>query len=252
MNSSTLNMLNYVPAMSLQHTYMLATLNPFIPQLGQISLSGPNVMGEIGGQADIYYTFRKGSTLGGKRGLKVHANFATYYSLEEGMGKMKARNLTYRDFTLDFEKWFTRKFKLTMFYSMQENNHSYGLSAATDLEHILVADMIYKFNTDYSLRWELQYLFGDKNSKTRDWMAALVEFNVAPKWSIYASDMYNHGHKDEDLRIHYYDAGISFAQSHTRLQLSYGRHRAGYVCSGGVCRMQPAYTGFNFAMTMTF
>ena len=27
-------------------------------------------MGEIGGQADIYYTFRKGSTLGGKRGLK--------------------------------------------------------------------------------------------------------------------------------------------------------------------------------------
>ncbi len=29
--------------------------------------------------------------------------------------------------------------------------------------------------------------------------------------------MYNHGHKDEDLRIHYYDAGISFAQSHTRL-----------------------------------
>ncbi len=45
------------------------------------------------------------------------------------MGKMKARNLTYRDFTLDFEKWFTRKFKLTMFYSMQENNHSYGLSS---------------------------------------------------------------------------------------------------------------------------
>ena len=250
-NGSTLNTLNYVPAMSLQHTYMLATLNPFIPQLGQITTEGLNVMGEIGGQADIYYTFRKGSTLGGKRGLKVHANFATYYSLKEG-AKMKARNLTYRDLTIDFEKWFSRKFKLTMLYSMQENNHSYGLNPETELNNVIVADMIYKFNTDYSLRWELQYLFGDTNSKERDWMAALVEFNVAPKWSLYVSDMYNHGHKNENMRIHYYDAGISFAQSHTRLQLSYGRHRAGYVCSGGVCRMQPAYTGFNFAMTMTF
>ncbi|MEG1612337.1 MAG: DUF6029 family protein, partial [Alistipes sp.] len=91
-----------------------------------------------------------------------------------------------------------------------------------------------------------------------DWMAALVEFNVAPKWSIYVSDMYNNraGHGSVEGmktdKLHYYNGGISFAQSHTRLQLSYGRNRAGYVCSGGVCRMMPAYTGFNFAMTISF
>jgi hypothetical protein len=34
--------------------------------------------------------------------------------------------------------------------------------------------------------------------------------------------------------------------------LSYGRNRAGYICSGGVCREMPAYTGGNLAMTLTF
>lgn len=253
--SGIMNMINYIPAMCVQYTYMLTTLNPYTPQIGQTVAHGANISGEIGGQADIFYAFRKGSTLGGKRGLKVHANFATYYSLEEGKGNVKARNLLLRDFNVDFEKWMSRKFKLTMLYSMQDINHSYGLNSETELSHILVADMLYKFNSQYSLRLELQYLFGDNSVKgldKGDWMAALLEFNIAPKWSIYASDMYNNGNDNENYRIHYYNAGISFAQSHTRLQLSYGRNRAGYVCSGGVCRLTPAYTGFNFAMTISF
>lgn len=246
-----INSLNYIPAMSLQYSYLLTTLHPYTPQIGQVAPKGRNISGEIGGQADIFYAFRKGSTLGGKRGLKVHANFATYYSLEEGAGNVKSQELLLRDFSVDFEKWITRKFKLSMLYSMQEINPEYGLTPGTELAHILVGDMVYKFNSEYSLRWELQYLFGSE-WESGDWMAALIEFNVAPKWSIFASDMYNNGNDVKDKRIHYYNAGISFAQSQTRLQLSYGRNRAGYVCSGGVCRKSPAYTGFNFAMTISF
>ncbi|MEG2365571.1 MAG: DUF6029 family protein [Alistipes sp.] len=258
-NTSIGNMINYIPAACMQYTYMLTTLNPYTPQIGTF-YPGPNtttyMSGEIGGQIDVYYAIRKGTALGGKRGMKLHANFATYYGLQDGKGKVKAQNLLFRDFNADFEKWIGRHFKLTMLYSMQELNHSYGVTAETALTHTVVADMLYKFNSKYSLRWELQYLTTQEDQG--DWMAALVEFNVAPKWSIYVSDMYNNraGHGSvEGLKtdkLHYYNGGISFAQSHTRLQLSYGRNRAGYVCSGGVCRMMPAYTGFNFAMTISF
>ena len=81
-----------------------------------------------------------------------------------------------------------------------------------------------------------------------DWVAALVEFSVAPRWSVYVSDMYNIGM----TKVHYYDGGVSYSKGRTRVQLSYGRHRAGYVCSGGVCRYSPAYTGVNLLLTTAF
>jgi hypothetical protein len=52
--------------------------------------------------------------------------------------------------------------------------------------------------------------------------------------------------------LHYYQVGASFTHNSFRVQLSYGRNRAGYVCSGGVCRFQPAYTGANLAFTLSF
>ena len=85
-----------------------------------------------------------------------------------------------------------------------------------------------------------------------DWVAALVEFNLAPHWSIYASDMYNIGRDGLGTKKNYYNAGFSYTYNRTRIQLSYGRNRAGYICSGGVCRYQPEYTGFNLAITSSF
>ena len=60
--------------------------------------------------------------------------------------------------------------------------------------------------------------------------------------------MYNNGETD----IHYYNGGFSYTRNRTRLQLSYGRNRAGYLCSGGVCRHTPAYTGVNLMLTSSF
>ena len=82
----------------------------------------------------------------------------------------------------------------------------------------------------------------------KDWMSALVEVNFAPSGSIYVSDLYNHGMTD----IHYYNAGFSYTAGRTRVALSYGRNRAGMVCSGGVCRLMPAYTGGNLTISTSF
>lgn len=235
------NLLSYRPAMSTQYTYMLTTLNPYSPEIGdKIYRSG-----EIGGQIDAFYNFRRGTKIGGKRGMKVHANFATYYSLKgtDGTGS----ELLFRDFSFDIEKQWTRKFKSTLLYSMQNyNKHQENTGAYIGLSHIVVADLLYKFSSKFSTRMELQYLASKDDQK--DWMAGLIEVNFAPHWSIFASDMYNHG----TSKRHYYNGGVSFAMNHLRVAAGYGRYRAGFICSGGVCREIPAYTGANLTLTASF
>lgn len=242
--SPEVNMLNYVPALCTQYTYMLANLHPYGPRTGDLTSRFRN-SGEIGGQFDIFYNFRRGTALGGKRGMRVHANFSTYYTIAEE-GTFKSGNLLFRDLSVDIEKQWTKKFKSTVMWSMQEYNHSYGANKGTYLQNIIVADLLYKYTDRFSTRLELQYLTTKEDKK--DWMAALLEVNFAPSWSVYVSDMFNHG----STKLHYYNGGVSYTKSRTRVALAYGRFRDGFVCSGGVCRRVPAYTGFNLTVTTSF
>lgn len=234
------NILSYRPAMSTQYTYMLTTLNPYSPEIGEKVYRE----GEIGGQIDAFYNFRRGTALGGKRGMRVHANFSTYYSLAaEGYES----EMLFRDFSVDVEKQWTKSFKMTLLYSMQNYNKEHENNGVyIGLSHIFVADLLYKFTPKFSTRLELQYLSSKDDQK--DWMAALLEVNLAPHWSLFISDMYNHG----ESKIHYYNGGISFAMNHLRVAAGYGRYRAGFICSGGVCREIPSYTGANLTLTASF
>lgn len=175
--------------------------------------------------------------------MRVHANFSTYYTLPQPGA---ARNLLFRDFSFDVEKQWTKEFKMILLYSLQEYNPDYGEYRRTYLSNIAVADLLYKFTPTFSTRLELQYLKTFEDQK--DWMAALFEVNFAPRWSVWVSDMYNHG----STGIHYYNAGASYSKGRTRLAAGYGRYRKGMICSGGVCREIPAYTGANFTLTTSF
>lgn len=243
--SAEANVLSYCPAMCTQYTYMLTTLVPYSPVVG----TNGRVAGEAGGQIDAFYNFRRGTKIGGKRGMKVHANFSTYYSLDSD-GGMKNSELLFRDFSFDVEKQWTKKFKMTFLYSLQDYNKEESTSgggyAYVGMSHTVVADLLYKWTSKFSTRLELQYLASKGYQK--DWMAALLEVSFAPHWSVFASDMYNHGSSG----MHYYNAGVSYAYKWVRVAAGYGRYRAGYICSGGVCRMIPAYTGANLTLTATF
>lgn len=243
-SSETNNALNYLPALCAQYSYAITNLNPYIPQPGT-TVGGHINSGEIGGQLDIYYNFKRGTALGGKRGMKVNVNFSTYYNLAEE-GSWKPKTLLWRNVNVGVEKQVSRKFKMQLLYSMQEYNHSHGVGKGTWLSNIVVADLLYKYTPTFSTRMELAYLttFEDQ----QDWMSGLLEVNLAPSWSLFVSDMFNHG----STGIHYYNAGFSYTAGRTRVALSYGRNRAGMVCSGGVCRMMPAYTGGNVAISTSF
>lgn len=232
------NTLNYLPALTRQHTYMLAALNP----------CQMNAEGELAVQADVYYTLR--SKQSRQRYWNFHANYSTAYTLKAYQTASGKRELLWSDVNVDVERQWSKKWKSTLMFSRQEWNTSHGqgpaLPSTTYVSNIFVGDVMYKINKKFSLRMEAQYLLS--NDYEGDWVAGLVEFNVAPHWSVFFSDMYNLG----TTKTNYYNGGLSFTHNRTRVQVSYGRNRAGYVCSGGVCRYQPAYTGVNLMLTTSF
>ncbi len=241
---SSSNLISYIPAVCTQYTYMLTTLHPYNPLVGDES-SIAYSSGELGGQLDAFYNFRRGTAIGGKRGMKVHANFSTYYTISEE-GTFKTGNLLFRDLSVDVEKQWTKDFKMVLQYSMQVYNDKHGANKDTWISNIGVADLLYKWTNKLSTRLELQYLYTKEDQK--DWMAALLEVNFAPSWSVWASDMYNHG----DTKTHYYNAGVSYTKGRTRLAAGFGRYKKGLICSGGACRPIPQYTGANFSITTSF
>ena len=233
---SPANTLNYLPSLCMQQTYMLAGLNPYETYAD----------GEVGFQGDLYYTFRRGTVLGGKYGMKLHVGGSWIEALPFALPDRETRWLAYRDINVDLERTWSRKLKTILFVSIQENSPTHGNGKRTDAQNVFVLDALYRFSKTVSLRTELQYLYSQE--LTRDWMAGLVELSFAPHWSISASDMYNHG----STKVHYYNVGASYSWNALNLSLNAGRTREGMVCSGGVCRWQPAFKGVSLRAQWSF
>ncbi|MBO7198563.1 MAG: hypothetical protein J6V26_00855 [Alistipes sp.] len=258
------NTMTYLPLLTRQHTYSLANLNPYRG-------SSVHTGGEVGGQLDLYYSLRNPKARG--KYWNFHVNFSMFNTLDH-FNKMMNTDMEGRnvwvDFNFDVERQWNKQLKTTFLYSFQrwdeEINHYDAAHSHYCRSHIFVGDVTYKINKKHSMRFELQYLSSEDYEG--DWVAATVEYNLAPKFSFYVSDMWNcekmqdgaYGNyyvnyetfeQDYEL-LHYYQVGASFTHNSFRAQLSYGRNRAGFVCSGGVCRFQPAYTGVNLSMTLSF
>jgi hypothetical protein len=125
----------------------------------------------------------------------------------------------------------------------------------------------YRIDRKKSLRAEAQYLFTDRDHqifpflfKTKtpaekqdlgDWAFLLLEYSIAPKWSIAVSDMYNtkptHGEGH-----HYPTVFASYTHKTTRFTATYTKQVEGVVCTGGVCRFEPAFSGAKIGMTTSW
>lgn len=221
------NTLNYIPALSLQHTYMLCALEPYYP----------NTDGESAWQIDIIYK-------AGKKD-RLYLNYSEAHSLRMYHELGKAA-LLFRDVSVKYERKWNRRLKSVLFLNIQESSPSHGAHRMTEVRNTFVADATYRITDDFSMRGEIQYLYSAESAK--DWCAALLEANLTSGWSIFAKDMYNHG----SSKIHYYQAGGSYSRNHFRISASYGRNREGMVCSGGVCRWQPGFTGGNLSISIVF
>ena len=114
------------------------------------------------------------------------------------------------------------------------------------------AEVIYKLTKNKSLRTQLE--FQSTKQDFGSWAFALLEFNIAPRWSISASDMYNviPNKAQVSKPKHYYNFFAAHTIGSHRFTAAYVKQVEGINCTGGVCRYEPAFSGVRFGLTSTF
>ena len=119
------------------------------------------------------------------------------------------------------------------------------------------ADITYRMTEKNSLRAEVQYM--DTRQDYGSWLFVLLEFDIAPKWAISASDMYNvspnpndDNHNYKNPGNHYYNLYAAYNKGPHRFSLAYVKQVDGINCAGGVCRYEPAFSGVKATLTSSF
>ncbi len=249
------SMINYLPALTKQHTYQLAAFYPYATQ----------PTGETGFQAELGYKFKKGTKLGGKYGTSVSLNYGSAYGLDTTtlppdtlhMGYttnyLALGALYFQDINIEIFKKFGPKFKGTFLYSFNTYNKNV-IEGKVDYpmieSHIVVFDLIYSASDKLTIRTDLEHMYTEHDYGS--WGLALIEFTMGEHYFAAVMDQYNYGNKDPEHRIHYVNAQVGYYWGTNRIVLGYGKQRAGIFCVGGVCRFVPASNGFAMTLTSSF
>ncbi|MCD4791693.1 MAG: DUF6029 family protein [Bacteroidales bacterium] len=257
--------INYLPAIAKTHTYAFPAMYPFATQ--------PN--GQIGFNAEFFYTFKRKTSLGGKYGTTVNINYSQINSIKTEKITFDPNDefanldgyttdlfaigdeLYFRDFNIELHKKIHKKFKFSIIY-MYEDYNKYIIQGKDSTLHadIGVLDFTYKLSSKHAVRFEGQILSVNENDAGEindygDWYMGMIEYTFSPHWFIAASDQYNTGNSHHNS-AHYYNFSAGYTKGANRIQIGYGRQREGIVCVGGVCRNVPAASGFNFTLTSSF
>ena len=261
--SNMLN-INYLPAITKEHTYALPSMYPYATQ----------PLGEAGISATLTHHFKKSGFIGGKNGLTLALNYSQVNSIKQKIagsdsimgqpgtlgyatGFLSVGNeLYYRDINIEVTKKFSHQWKGIFTYLNQAYNklvvegHADKNGNRMINSNIGVADITWNITSIYSLRGEVQGLFTKQDKG--NWAAALLEFTISPAWFFSVADQWNYGNSDASQRLHYFLISAGYTLSTTRIALSFGRQREGIICVGGVCRYVPASTGFTLTVTSNF
>lgn len=256
-------LINFLPAMNKTHTYnLVATLYPYATQ----------PTGEIAYQAELVYTFKKESKIGGKYGMPVNINFSTAYlpirhatGLDtlrrpyEGRLFDKSDSLLWQDFNANITRKINKNLNFTLaYFAIRLNNNVAKIT--NDAKGIIdaqigVLETNWKINKKHAIRSEYQMLFTKKDKG--DWATLLVEYTISPNWFFGVMDQFNYGNPNyktatKKADYHYPIISCGYVRDASRFMVSYGRQRAGLFCVGGICRFVPASKGLTLTFTHSF
>jgi len=229
---------DYLPALSKQ-------LSMRLPALYSVSAQS---QGEEGIQGEVTYSPNKHST------FDLNASYITQPN----------GDLLYRELYGDYSHVFSRRVKAEIGVQSLIYNFSVYEGHPGAVVHTITpfAEMSIRLNNSTkpnngkerltpSLRFELQYLSTKQDSGS--YAYGLVELNLAPKFSFAVSDMYNiiPAHATPD-KINYYSFFVGYTEKQTRFTIGYAKQVAGVVCTGGVCRVEPAFSGVRASLSTNF
>jgi len=229
---------SFLAPLNRQNTYRLpARYSPAVQEIG-----------EQGIQADLNYAINRKNVF--------NANY-TYIIAPDIIDET-----LFREFFFTYQKKFTTKFKGVFGYqNILYNQKVYeGKSASVPNvnTHTPFVELTWKLKNKKSLRMEAHYLRTDED--LGDFAFGLVEFNIAPKYTFSISDMVNtkpnkltrNPNVEEGELVHYPTFFFAFSHNQTRITAGYIKQVEGVVCTGGVCRLEPAFSGVRIGLTTNF
>ncbi len=252
--------INYLPALSVPHVYTLPGFYPYATQ----------TLGEAGLQGRIAYKIPKDTKLGGKYGTDVAFEFSRIHDINKTqindtipIGKSGTLGYTSNFFKLGDELFFQdislsigRKVSKKLRIHLEGVHLIYNVDIIEGHEggmvyaHVEILDLTYKLKSTKTIKAELQHMTTKQDDG--NWAMGLIEYSIAPKWSLGLSSLYNYGNENKDKRNHYFVGSISYAHNASRLAISYGKQREGILCVGGVCRYVPASNGVTISLNTNF
>lgn len=267
---STTSFINHQPAFTLDHTYALAAMYPYATG------TDDSRIGEWAYQASVGYKFK------GRFAPKFKANYSLVQSIDRqplGRGEYDAAGNVivapdlvaqtdgykssffkwgdecyYQDFNIQYEQKVNKNWELHATAMYQDFNRAIQNHQGHIKSYILIFESKWKINKKLTLRGEAQYLHTDHESG--DWGFGLLELSVAPYLMFSVSDQIGrpespNGETYGEVTHYYNFTATANIKSH-RLQVGFGRTRAGVNCTGGVCRYIPASKGFTINYNYNF
>ncbi|MBC7384172.1 MAG: hypothetical protein H7296_14495 [Bacteroidia bacterium] len=253
LENQNLGMVAYLPSITRQNVYrLLARYNAVTQEYGENGLQF---------ELSIKPKFLKK--------YQTQLNFNT--SLSTGKGGFKGNTINpfnnaadstryFREFYFELQHRFNKKFKLLIGY--QNINYNQQLFEAKANVPYVIANTIfgeatYKLSARKSLRIESQYLKTQQDLGS--FANGLLEYNFAPL-SISVGDMVNvsPGYRNQPAAgssfklVHYWNIFCAYSHNNTRITGGYIRQVEGVNCTGGVCRVEPAFSGVRLTLTTNF
>ena len=254
--------INFLTSLNKQQSYSLAALYPYVTQ--------PN--GETGLQFDFFYKIPKNSLLGGKYGSEINVNFSNCYTLhktnpidtnsigisgtygyESNFFKFGDEKI-FQELNISLKKKINKKLKLnTTYINVFDNDKILKSQLTIDgseekiFANIFILETEYKLKSRHTIKTEIQHL--QTKQHFGNWGMGMIEFNLG-SFFFSAQDLFNYGHPNS--ANHYYSVTTGLVKDSHRIELRYGKVRAGLFCVGGVCREVPASNGFSINFTYSF
>ena len=233
--SLTQGLMNFIPPMSRVNAYRLTARYAPATQL----------LSEIAYQLDGKYSFNK------------HASLNINYSQINRLDDL----LLYRELYTEFLYKQGRDWRLiTGLQWQQYNQEIYEVKPQVPLLNSITPflDFQYRINKQNSFRLEGQYMHTEQDFGS--WIFGMAEYNVAPHWAFELSGMYNivptdKAPADENgnaIKLLYPTVGLTYVSGSNRYSLRYVKQVEGIVCAGGVCRLEPAFSGIKLAVSSSF
>ena len=232
--------INHMPPFAMQHTYMLTSLYPYSTDL---------LANEWAFQGEVRYTWKRGTAMGGKYGTTLKLNASHIRGTTDTWFGM-IEEPYYTDVNLELNKKINKEWYIGAMAMYQTYNKRIIGKNGIVRSGIGVVEAKYAMNKKVQMRAELQYLYSKQYEG--QWVAALYELSLWRQLVLSGQWMYNIGHAPDATNGHYYTVAATYTHGAHRLMAGYTKTRAGFNCSGGVCRYVPEQQGVTLTYNFTW